>query len=163
MIEELIDLLRAKHLRIATAESCTGGMTAAAITDIAGSSDVFERGFVTYANEAKTEMLGVPASVIARVGAVSREVAALMAEGALLHSHADLAVSVTGIAGPGGGSREKPVGTVWFGTAERSGEATTHHRRFPGDRAAVRLAARDFALTLIGSLADRDSAGGPDH
>jgi len=155
MIAELIDLLRAKHLRIATAESCTGGMIAAAITDIAGSSDVFERGFVTYANEAKTEMLGVPAAVIARVGAVSREVAALMAEGALLHSHADLAVSVTGIAGPGGGTPEKPVGTVWFGTATRGGEVATHHRLFSGDRAAVRLAARDIALAQLMALAQQ--------
>ena len=152
MIEALIDLLRAKHLRIATAESCTGGMIAAAFTDIAGSSDVFERGFVTYSNESKTEMLGVPADLIASAGAVSEEVAARMATGALAHSHADLAVSVTGIAGPGGGSPEKPVGTVWFGITARVGEVSTHLQLFAGDRAAVRTAARDFALSLIRDL-----------
>jgi len=144
MIEDLINLLREKHLRIATAESCTGGMIAAAFTDIAG--------FVTYSNESKTEMLGVPADLIASAGAVSEEVAARMATGALAHSHADLAVSVTGIAGPGGGSPEKPVGTVWFGITARVGEVSTHLQLFAGDRAAVRTAARDFALSLIRDL-----------
>jgi len=153
MIAALIDLLRAKQLRVATAESCTGGMLAASLTSIAGSSDVFDRGFVTYANEAKTELLGVPADLIARAGAVSQEVAAHMAEGALAQSHADLAVSITGIAGPGGGSAEKPVGTVWFGVATRGNRPATHHRIFAGDRASVRSQARDFALALLESSA----------
>ncbi len=149
MSEALIGLLRAKGLRVATAESCTGGMIAAALTDIAGSSDVFERGFVTYSNDAKTELLGVPAALIAAHGAVSQAVAAAMASGALAHSHADLALSVTGIAGPGGGSAEEPVGTVWFGVAAKDDAVQTHHRLFRGGRAMVRLAARDFALSLL--------------
>jgi len=146
---ELVALLRAKRLRVATAESCTGGMVAAAITAVAGSSEVFEYGFVTYADRAKTALLGVPAALIAAVGAVSEEVAARMAAGALAASGADLAVSVTGIAGPGGGSAEKPVGTVWFGLATRGGEINTLRRVFEGDRAAVRLAAREFALGMV--------------
>ena len=149
MSAELVALLRAKRLRVATAESCTGGMVAAAITAVAGSSEVFEYGFVTYANRAKTALLGVPAALIAAVGAVSQEVAASMAEGALAASGADLAVSVTGIAGPGGGSAEKPVGTVWFGLATIGGEIITLRRVFAGDRTAVRLAARDFALAMV--------------
>lgn len=133
--------------RLATAESCTGGLVAAALTAIAGSSSVVERGFVTYSNEAKTEMLGVPAALIAAHGAVSREVAVAMAEGALGHSHADAAVAVTGIAGPGGGSADKPVGLVHFALARRK-QATRHaEHRFDGDRDAVRLRA---ALTALG-------------
>ena len=133
------ETLRAQGLRLATAESCTGGMIAAACTAIAGSSDWFERGFVTYSNEAKTEMLGVPAALIAAHGAVSAEVALAMAEGALAHSHAGMAVSVTGIAGPGGGSPHKPVGTVWLAVARTGQPAKAELLQLNGDRAAVRL------------------------
>ena len=150
--EALLAACRAKGILLATAESCTGGLIAAALTAIAGSSDVVDRGFVTYSNEAKTEMLGVPAELIARVGAVSQEVAARMAEGALVHSHADLAVSVTGIAGPGGGSADKPVGLVWFGLARRGAATTTHSDVFPGDRAEVRAATVRRALGLLLSV-----------
>ncbi len=149
MIRDLIARLRARHWMLATAESCTGGMIAAAITDIAGSSDVFDRGFVTYSNQAKTDMLGVPAALIARDGAVSETVAAAMAQGALVHSRADIAVSVTGVAGPGGGSARNPVGTVCFGLIQRDRDVQTFRRQFPGDRAAVRLATRDFAMELL--------------
>ena len=118
-IEELVRQLAArlteKGWMLATAESCTGGMIAAACTDLAGSSQWFERGFVTYSNEAKTEMLGVPAELIAKHGAVSEEVVRAMAEGAIRHSRAQVSIAVTGVAGPGGGSAEKPVGTVWVG------------------------------------------------
>ena len=135
--------------RLATAESCTGGLVAAALTAIAGSSAVVERGFVTYSNEAKTEMLGVPPELIATHGAVSRQVALAMAEGALAHSHADAAVAVTGIAGPGGGSSDKPVGLVHFALA-RKGQTTRHaEHRFEGDRDAVRLQATLTALGLF--------------
>jgi nicotinamide-nucleotide amidase len=144
----LLDACRAKSVRIATAEGCTGGLIAAALTTIAGSSDVLERGFATYSNDAKTEMLGVPAELIASVGAVSVPVAQRMAEGALLHSHANIAVSVTGVLGPGGASLEKPVGLVCFGLARRSAAVAGEHRVFPGDRTAIREAtvARAFAL-----------------
>jgi nicotinamide-nucleotide amidase len=133
---------------LATAESCTGGMIAAALTDIAGSSAIFDRGFVTYSNAAKTDMLGVDAALIARVGAVSREVAAAMAMGVLARSRASVAVSVTGIAGPGGGSPEKPVGLVWFGLATAKG-ATTASMVFEGDRASIRRQAAEHALNLF--------------
>lgn len=118
-IEELVQQLAAKLTEkgwmLATAESCTGGMIAAACTDLAGSSQWFDRGFVTYSNEAKTEMLGVPAELIAKHGAVSEQVVRAMAEGAIRHSRAQVSIAVTGIAGPGGGSEDKPVGTVWVG------------------------------------------------
>ena len=146
----LLDACRTSGLMVATAESCTGGLIAAALTAIAGSSDVVERGFVTYSNEAKTEMLGVPAALIAQHGAVSAEIARAMAEGALAHSRADIAVSVTGVAGPGGGSEAKPVGLVWFGLARRGAPTRTERRVFPGDRTAIRAAAVDTALALIG-------------
>jgi nicotinamide-nucleotide amidase len=133
---------------LAAAESCTGGMISAALTDIAGSSAVLERGFVTYSNEAKSELLGVDPALIAAKGAVSREVAAAMAEGALRNSRAAVAVSVTGIAGPDGGSPEKPVGLVWFGLCAGD-EATTDHAVFAGDRAAVRRQAAEKALDLL--------------
>jgi len=123
----LLALYRTRGLRIATAESCTGGMIAAALTDIGGSSDVFERGFVTYSNEAKTEMLGVPAELIAHHGAVSVHVAREMALGALRHARADVAVAVTGIAGPGGGSDAKPVGLVYLGGARKGAARVEHH------------------------------------
>jgi nicotinamide-nucleotide amidase len=118
----LLDLCRARKLTIATAESCTGGLVAATLTEIPGSSDVFERGFVTYSDAAKAAMLGVPTSVLERFGAVSRETAEAMAQGALAHSPADLAVSITGIAGPGGGSPGKPVGLVHFAAAAHGGD-----------------------------------------
>jgi nicotinamide-nucleotide amidase len=148
--ERLLAAGRAKGRRVATAESCTGGLVAALLTEIPGSSDVVERGFVTYSNEAKTEMLGVPSEIIARHGAVSPEVARLMAEGALAHSAADIAVSVTGIAGPGGGSGAKPVGLVEFACASR-GQATVLATERFGDvgRARIRLAAVAKALSLL--------------
>jgi nicotinamide-nucleotide amidase len=145
----LLDSLRARGLRVATAESCTGGLIAAALTHVPGSSDVVDRGFVTYSNAAKTEMLDVPADLIARVGAVSEAVAGRMAEGAIRHSVADIAVAVTGIAGPGGGTAEKPVGLVWFGCLKRGGTVRTLHRVFPGDRAQVREQTVALAFRLI--------------
>lgn len=145
----LVALATARGLRIATAESCTGGMIAAAITDCAGSSAIFGYGFVTYANEAKTSMLGVDPAVIAAEGAVSEAVARAMAAGALQRSGADLAVAVTGIAGPDGGSALKPVGTVWFGLAKRGAVGIAERVVFPGDRAAIRAATVDHALRLL--------------
>jgi nicotinamide-nucleotide amidase len=144
---------RAAGLRIATAESCTGGMVSAALTDVAGSSDVFERGFVTYSNAAKTDMLEVRAETLAAHGAVSEEVAQEMAEGALRRSQADLAVSVTGIAGPGG-SEFKPEGRVCFGLAQKGRATRTETVEFgaPG-RDKVRRAARDHALGLLAKAA----------
>jgi len=142
-------MCRARGVTVATAESCTGGMIAAAITAIPGSSAVLDRGFVTYSNAAKTEMLGVPEGLIAAVGAVSEAVAARMAEGAKKRAGVEIAVSVTGIAGPDGGSEEKPVGTVWFGLANRKGEVRAHRKMFNGDRAAIRAAATSHALTLL--------------
>lgn len=146
---QVLALCRSKGLRLATAESCTGGMVAAALTDIAGSSDVVERGFVTYSNEAKSELLGVPAALIAAHGAVSAEVAAAMAAGALAQAPVELAVAITGVAGPGGGTPAKPVGLVWFGSGRRGGAMVTERQVFAGDRAAVRLAATRRALELL--------------
>lgn len=144
----LLEACRARQIMLATAESCTGGLIAAALTAIAGSSDVVERGFVTYSNAAKHELLGVPEAVLRDRGAVSEPVARAMAEGALARSHADIAVAVTGVAGPGGGSADKPVGLVWFGLAQRGQPVASEHQVFPGDRTAVRAAtvARAFAL-----------------
>jgi nicotinamide-nucleotide amidase len=142
---QLADLLRARGLMLATAESCTGGLIAGACTDLSGSSDWFERGFVSYSNAAKTELLGVPAALIEAHGAVSEPVARAMAEGAVARSHAQLSVAVTGVAGPTGGSAEKPVGTVWFGWSV-AGQSHTEHMRFAGDRAAVRQATVRHAL-----------------
>lgn len=149
-----LDAARAADLKIATAESCTGGLIAASLTEIPGSSDVFERGFVTYSNEAKTEMLGVPAGLIAEHGAVSEPVARAMAEGALAHSSADIAVAVTGIAGPGGGSAEKPVGLVFIGAARMGVSAIAERHVFPGDRAEVRRATVMRALAVLLSLVE---------
>ncbi|MBV9786056.1 MAG: nicotinamide-nucleotide amidohydrolase family protein [Acidisphaera sp.] len=140
---------RARRLLLATAESCTGGLIAATLTAIAGSSDVVERGFVTYSNAAKTELLGVPAGLIAEVGAVSEAVARRMAEGAVQHSPADLAIAVTGVAGPGGATPDKPVGLVWFGLARRDGPVRAESRVFPGDRTEVRRATVAHALGLL--------------
>ena len=137
----LIELLRQHKLMLVTAESCTGGLIAGLLTEIPGSSDVLERGYVTYSNAAKSSCLGVDPQLIADHGAVSEEVARAMAEGALAHSEADLAISVTGIAGPSGGSPEKPVGTVWFAWAVRDGSnvlTDTSCEQFSGDRELVR-------------------------
>ena len=139
------DLMLKKGFFLATAESCTGGLIAAACTDLAGSSAWFERGFVTYSNAAKTELLGVGAALIAQHGAVSEPVARAMAFGAIRHSHAQVSVAVTGVAGPTGGSVDKPVGTVWFGFSV-AGMLTSEGMRFDGDRAAVRAATVQHAL-----------------
>lgn len=146
----LLQLCRTARLRLTTAESCTGGLVAGLLTAIPGSSDVVERAFVTYSNEAKAEMLGVPASLIEAKGAVSAEVALAMAQGALAHARADLAVAVTGVAGPGGGSAEKPVGLVHFATA-RVGGATVHeeHRFGPLTRDAIRMRSVETALAML--------------
>ena len=144
----------ARGWRIATAESCTGGLVAGAITRIAGSSDWFERGFVTYSNEAKLEMLGVPRELLERHGAVSEPVAVAMANGALRASRADCAVSITGIAGPGGGTPAKPVGMVCIGWAARTGVERVRTFQFEGDRAGVRNASVAAALTGLGQLLD---------
>ena len=151
----VLDLCRARKLKVATAESCTGGLVAAALTEIAGSSDVFDRGFVTYSNDAKQEILGVPPKTLTQHGAVSPETAAAMAQSTIARSRADLAVAVTGIAGPGGGSADKPVGLVYFAAA-------THHdliareKRF-GDigRAEVRRQSVREALALLEELAQK--------
>jgi nicotinamide-nucleotide amidase len=145
-VAPLAEALRARGWRIATAESCTGGLIAAACTALAGSSDWFERGFVTYSNAAKTEQLGVDSLLIAQHGAVSEPVVCAMAEGALLHSAADLAVAVTGIAGPGGGTADKPVGLVWLAIAQRGAAMQAERLQLAGDRAAVR--AQTVALAL---------------
>jgi nicotinamide-nucleotide amidase len=149
----LVARAKAAGLMIATAESCTGGLIAGVLTEIAGSSAVVDRGFVTYSNEAKADLLGVDAALIARLGAVSREVAVAMAEGAIARSRADLAVAVTGIAGPGGGSADKPVGLVHFGALRRGGTVVHVERRF-GDlgRSPVRLATVTQALDLLEGL-----------
>src|SRR6478752_1793770 len=150
---ELLDLCRTKRLKIAAVESCTGGLVAATLTAIPGSSDVFERGFVTYSNSAKSEMLGVPVWLIERYGAVSEDVARAMAGGALTHSHANLAVAVTGIAGPDGGTAEKPVGLVHFAAGRRD-EPIVHERVLFGDlgRGEVQRRSVQQALKLLRSL-----------
>ncbi|WP_163272751.1 CinA family protein [Chelativorans alearense] len=148
-----------RGLMIATAESCTGGMIAAAITDLAGASNVLERGFVTYSNEAKVEMLGVSPQTLGAHGAVSEETALEMAAGALAHSRADITVSVTGIAGPGGGTAQKPVGLVWFGLAVKGKEPRAQKRQFTsGERAQVR---RDSVATALGLVLEAVYADGP--
>jgi nicotinamide-nucleotide amidase len=151
LTRQLAGLLLAKGHMMATAESCTGGMIAAACTDLAGSSAWFERGFVTYSNEAKTELLGVPAALITEHGAVSEPVARAMAEGALRHARAHIAVAVTGVAGPGGGSTDKPVGSVWFGWATAAG-VKTQLCHFDGDRQQVRQATVRHALQGLNDL-----------
>jgi nicotinamide-nucleotide amidase len=148
----VLDACRARGIRLATAESCTGGMIAAALTDIAGSSDVVDRGFVTYSNEAKMEMIGVSEATLAAHGAVSRETALAMADGALAHSRAGIALSVTGIAGPGGGSAEKPVGLVWFGLA-MSGVETISERRLFEDRGRAFIRGESVRTALEMALA----------
>jgi nicotinamide-nucleotide amidase len=145
------DLLKAHGWKLATAESCTGGLIAACCTDVAGSSDWFDRGFVTYSNAAKTEMLGVDAALIAQHGAVSEAVVRAMVQGARQHSDAQVAVAVTGVAGPGGGSAAKPVGTVWLGWATPAG-VVTELQHFAGDRAQVRAATVQRALHRLADL-----------
>jgi nicotinamide-nucleotide amidase len=151
----LLDVCRIKKLTIVTAESCTGGLLAATLTEIPGSSEVFERGFVTYSNAAKAAMLGVPAATLDGFGAVSRETAQAMAEGALAHAPADLAAAITGIAGPGGATPGKPVGLVHLAAAARGGPLLLQERHF-GDigRAQVRLAAVACALVMLQELAN---------
>ena len=146
----LIDEVRERHLRVVTAESCTGGLVAAAICSIPGASDVFERGFVTYTNRAKEEMLGIPGDLIADFGAVSEPVARMMAEGALNNSRAHIAVAITGVAGPGGGTRMKPVGTVHIATA-RANHGLHHRQEFFQfeTREEIQLAAVQSALEAM--------------
>jgi nicotinamide-nucleotide amidase len=146
--EALLQSCREAGIKLATAESCTGGLIAAFLTAIAGSSDVVDRGFVTYSNESKTDLVGVDAALIERDGAVSESVARAMAVGALARSQAQLTIAVTGIAGPGGGSAEKPVGLVWFGRA-KDGEVYSESRIFPGGRSEVRIATVRHALDLL--------------
>ncbi|MEM1104337.1 MAG: nicotinamide-nucleotide amidohydrolase family protein [Pseudomonadota bacterium] len=152
--EALLAAARRKGLTIATAESCTGGLIAGLLTDIPGSSDVVDRGFVTYSNRAKSEMLGVAPDTLARFGAVSAETAAEMAAGALERAGASLAVSVTGVAGPGGGSPEKPVGLVWFGLAAEGQPPRAERQLFPDEgRTAIRLATVAHAVHLLSEAA----------
>jgi nicotinamide-nucleotide amidase len=151
-VSRLAELLLARQWRLVTAESCTGGMISAACTDLAGSSAWFERGFVTYSNDAKMELLGVEDRILRRAGAVCQGVAKAMALGAIAQSHAQIAVAVTGVAGPTGGSPAKPVGTVWFGFA-LPGRVVTEKCHFEGDRAAVRSATVHHAINrLIGLI-----------
>ena len=154
LIGRLADLMLKNGVFLATAESCTGGMIAAACTDLAGSSAWFERGFVTYSNAAKTELLGVDAALITLHGAVSEPVVRAMALGAIRHSQAQVSVAVTGVAGPTGGSATKPVGTVWFGWSVQ-GSLHSEMRCFNGDRANVRLATLDHALAKLISLLEK--------
>ena len=164
LLARLAEGLVRRNKRVATAESCTGGGVACAMTDMAGSSRWFERGFVSYSNEAKTEQLSVPAETIARFGAVSEEVAAAMAAGALRHSRADFGVAVTGVAGPDGGSADKPVGTVCFGWSRRGGagegegvsETKTRRVLLAGDRREVREQSIETALQGLLDLVETD-------
>ena len=149
LAQEVGQALQAKQRMLATAESCTGGWVAKTLTDVTGSSAWFERGFVTYTNISKVEMLGVNASVIDSHGAVSELTVREMARGALKHSQADLSLAITGIAGPGGGSEDKPVGLVWFAWAVREGELRCEEHRFAGDREAVRRQAVAMALNGV--------------
>ena len=153
--ERVLLLCRQHKLKVVTAESCTGGLIAATLTAIAGSSDVVDRAFVTYSNEAKREMIGVPWDAILGHGAVSEPVARAMATGALARSNADISVSVTGVAGPGGGSAEKPVGLVHLAAVRRGFEPVAEHHVFPGDRDGIRRVTVLTALTMPASLAGR--------
>jgi nicotinamide-nucleotide amidase len=149
LAEAVLAACRARNWHLATAESCTGGLVAAALTAIAGSSDVVERSLVTYSNDAKMELLGVSAETIAAHGAVSAQTAAAMARGAVARAPVDLAVSITGVAGPGGGTPQKPVGLVYLGVARKDGAARVERRIFPGDRSEIRQAAVILALELL--------------
>ena len=155
LAEVVLDACQARGLHVATAEACTGGLVAAALTAIAGSSDVVERGFVTYSNEAKAELLGVRPATIAAYGAVSAETAAAMAKGALQHSLADIAVAITGIAGPGGGSKQKPIGLVHFAAERRNGRRVARVKRYGNiGRSQVRKRSVAEALRLLRLLAE---------
>jgi nicotinamide-nucleotide amidase len=153
--ERVLTSCRKRKLKVVTAESCTGGLVAAALTAIAGSSDVVDRGFVTYSNEAKHEMLGVALDTLDKHGAVSEQTARAMARGALTHSLSDLSVSITGVAGPGGGSVDKPVGLVHFAAARTGFDLVAEHHVFPGDRDGIRRLAVLTALNLLAALAER--------
>jgi nicotinamide-nucleotide amidase len=153
--ERLLHACRQRKLKVVTAESCTGGLIAATLTAIAGSSDVVDRAFVTYSNEAKRDMIGVPWDTIMSNGAVSEPVARAMAQGALIHSDADLAVSVTGVAGPGGGTAEKPVGLVHLGATRKGGDTIAERHIFNGDRDGIRRVSVLTALSMLASLAER--------
>ncbi|MGI6853170.1 CinA family protein [Mesorhizobium sp. 1B3] len=161
LAQKLLAACRARGILLATAESCTGGLIVGALTDIAGSSDVVDRGFVTYSNEAKMEMLGVLPATLEAYGAVSRETALEMVAGALSHSKASIALSVTGIAGPGGGSPQKPVGLVWFGLAMAGRPVRAEFRQFDDKgRDSIRREAVETALALALAMLD-DQAAGP--
>lgn len=147
--QSLLAACRQKSIRLATAEGCTGGLIAAALTAIAGASDVLDRSFVAYSNEAKHDLLSVPLELVRDFGAVSEEVAQAMAEGALTRSRANLAVAVTGVTGPGGGSATKPVGFVCFGLAQTGQPVAGMRTVFPGDRSAIRAASVEQAIALI--------------
>ena len=148
--ETVLALARTQNLKLVTAESCTGGLVGAVLTQIAGSSDVFERGFVTYSNQAKMQMLGVAGDILSTFGAVSEATARAMAEGALAHSPADVSVAITGVAGPGGGSADKPVGLVHFAAARRGQATLAEEQRFGEiSRDAVRIASVEVALKLL--------------
>jgi len=151
----LLEICETKKLMLATVESCTGGLLAGCLTAIPGSSSVVERGYVTYSNLAKIEEVGVDPALLDRHGAVSREVAGAMAAGALRHAPVDLAAGITGVAGPGGGSAEKPVGLVYISTAAKNEAPTVTENHFPGDRDAVREASVSLALDLLIELAQR--------
>ena len=153
--EHALAACRKKGLKLVTAESCTGGLISAALTAISGSSDVVDRAFITYSNEAKREMIGVPWDAILGHGAVSEYVARAMARGALSRSNAQIAVSVTGVAGPGGGSAEKPVGLVHFGAVRAGHESIAERHVFPGDRDNIRRLTVLTALAMVSSLAER--------
>lgn len=159
LVTRIAEKLSAENARVSTAESCTGGWLAKTLTDLPGSSDWFEYGFVSYGNNAKQDLLAVPAETLDRYGAVSAEAAAAMASGALSRSGAELAVAVTGIAGPDGGSADKPVGTVWFAWARSGHDPVSRCRHFDGDRDAVRRQAVDAALAGLLELLDRDASG----
>ena len=149
----LLKLSKSRKLKLAAAESCTGGLLLAALTEIPGSSEVVDRGFVTYSNQAKHQMLGVPVGTLEKFGAVSRETALAMAKGALAHSSADVTAAITGIAGPGGGSKQKPVGLVHIAAATRSGARVHHECRFGAiGRAKVREKSVLEALTMLGEI-----------
>jgi nicotinamide-nucleotide amidase len=153
----VLDACRARGLKVATAESCTGGLVAGALTDIAGSSDVLDRGFVTYSNDAKQQMLGVPAATLKAHGEVSRQTAEAMARGALGNANADLAVAITGIAGPGGGSADKPVGLVHFAAASRSGALTHREMRYGNvGRSEVRHKSVLQALAMLKEMTENE-------
>ena len=151
--EELLALLRGKGLKLATAESCTGGLISALLTEIPGSSDVYDRGFITYSNEAKRQQLGIAGNLLEDFGAVSDIVAGAMAHGALTHSSAELSVAVTGIAGPGGGSDFKPVGLVYIAVAPKNKDVQVEECLFQGDRNAIRMQAVEKALAMLRTAA----------